>query len=154
MAESKESLVHMLSKQKDLELEAAESLSSIVDMSRSNVVKLLLLGIVQDSKKHAQILESLIGLIKTPTFGDVEKFEIATGVEKHIKIEEEMEKTMSDIIQRVDDKEVKAILGQIVAEEKRHHQSLIELKELMGHAKRINEDEIWDYLNRWSNFST
>jgi len=83
MKMSKEELMRLPCKQKDLELMAAESLSSLVEMSKYDVVKLLLLGVMNDSKKHAQILEALMSLMRTKTFGYVEKNEAVKGVQKH-----------------------------------------------------------------------
>jgi len=151
---SKEELIQLLSKQKDLELMAAESLSSLVEMSRYDVVKLLLLGVMNDSKKHAQILDALMSLMRTTTFGYVEKYEVAKGVEKHIKIEEEMLRNIEEITGKAEDEEVKTILGLIAMEEKRHHRTLLELSEIVERIDKISEEDWRDYLNRWANFST
>jgi len=150
----KEELIQLLSKQKDLELMAAESLSSLVEMSKYDVVKLLLLGVMNDSKKHAQILEALMSLMRATTFGYVEKYEVAKGVQKHIKIEEEMLRNIDEITGKAEDKEVKTMLGLIAMEEKRHHRTLLELSEIVERIDRISEEDWRDYLNRWANFST
>jgi rubrerythrin len=128
---SKEELIQLLKEQKDLELVAVKSYSSFAEKSNNNVVKLLLLGVMHDSMKHAQVLDALISLTQSPIFGNVEQFEVTRGVEEHLKIEEEMLRKISEIIERTDDKEVKSILSQIAMEEKRHHQTLIELKEMV-----------------------
>jgi hypothetical protein len=154
MKVSKEELIQLLSDQKDLELMAVESLSKLTEMSKNHVVKLLLLGVMQDSKKHAQVLEALINLTQTPTFGDVEKYEIARGVEKHIKIEEDMLRKTNEIIEKAEEQEIKGILGQIAMEEKRHHRTLIDLNNMIERIDRVTEEDWWDYLNQWSNFST
>jgi len=150
----KEELIRLLSKQRDLELMAAESLSSLVEMSKYDVVKLLLLGVMNDSKKHAQILEAMMSLMRTTTFGYVEKYEVAKGVEKHIKIEEEMLRNIDEIAGKAEDREVKTMLGMIAMEEKRHHRTLLELSEIIERIDRISEEDWRDYLNRWANFST
>jgi len=150
----KEELIRLLSKQRDLELMAAESLSSLVDMSKYDVVKLLLLGVMNDSKKHAQILEALMSLMRTTTFGYVEKYEVAKGVEKHIKIEEEMLRNIDEIAGKAEDREVKTMLGMIAMEEKRHHRTLLELSGIIERIDKISEEDWRDYLNRWANFST
>jgi len=154
MKMSKEELIRLLSKQKDLELMAAESLSSLVEISKYGVVKLLLLGVMNDSKKHAQILEALMSLMRTTTFGHVEKYEVAKGVEKHIKIEEEMLRNIDEITGKAEDEEVKTMLGMIAMEEKRHHRTLLELSEIVERIDRITDEDWRDYLNRWANIST
>jgi len=154
MKVSKEELIQLLSDQKDLELIAVESLSKLTEMSKNHAVKLLLLGVMQDSKKHAQVLEALINLTQTQTFGDVEKYEIARGVEKHIKIEEDMLRKTNEIIEKAEEQEIKGILGQIAMEEKRHHRTLIDLNKMIERIDRVTEEDWWDYLNQWSNFST
>jgi len=150
----KEELIRLFSKQRDLELMAAESLSSLVEMSKYDVVKLLLLGVMNDSKKHAQILEALMSLMRTTTFGYVEKYEVVKGVEKHIKIEEEMLRNIDEIAGKAEDREVKTMLGMIAMEEKRHHRTLLELSEIVERIDKISEEDWRDYLNRWANFST
>ena len=151
---SKEELIQLLKRQRNLELSAVKSISELADMSRNDVVKLLLIGVMQDSRKHAQILDALINLTESPTFGSVEKYEIGQGIDKHLKIEEEMLKETNEIIEKADDKEIRAILSQIASEEKRHHQTLVELKDVIQNIKKVSDDDVWDYLNRWANFSS
>jgi rubrerythrin len=153
MNASKEELIGLLSKQRKLELTAVESLSSLVALSKNDSVRLLLSGLMQDSKKHAQVLETVIDFVQAPTLGHVEELELTKGVEKHIEIEEEMLTEIDKIIEKAKSKEIKVILGHIAMEEKRHYESLIELREMIEHITTVTEDALWDYLNRWANFS-
>ena len=154
MRMSKEELVIALRKQRDLESKAVESLSFLAESSKNDVVKLLLLGIMQDSKKHARLVEALIHITEARGVGYVEDEELINGVDEYMKIEEEMAKTVDEIMKMTDRKEVKSILGQVALEEQRHRQTLLELREVIGHISGVAEDALWNYLNRWANFST
>jgi rubrerythrin len=151
---SKEELVIALRKQRDLESKAVESLSFLAESSKNDVVKLLLLGIMQDSKKHARLVEALIHITEARGVGYVEDEELINGVDEYMKIEEEMAKTVDEIMKMTDRKEVKSILGQVALEEQRHHQTLLELREVIAHITGVTEDALWNYLNKWANFST
>ena len=120
---SKEELVIALRKQRDLESKAVESLSFLAESSKNDVVKLLLLGIMQDSKKHARLVEALIHITEARGVGYVEDEELINGVDEYMKIEEEMAKTVDEIMKMTDRKEVKSILGQVALEEQRHRQT-------------------------------
>ena len=143
-----------LRKQRDLESKAVESLSFLAESSRNDVVKLLLLGIMQDSKKHARLVEALMHITEARGVGYVEDEELINGVDEYMKIEEEMAKTVDGIMKMTDRKEVKSILGQVALEEQRHRQTLLELREVIEHITGVTEDALWNYLNRWANFST
>jgi len=154
MSMSKEELMVALRKQRDLESKAVESLSFLVESSKNDVVKLLLLGIMQDSKKHARLIEALMHLTQAHGVGYVEDEELVNGVDEYVKIEEEMANSVDEIVKMTDRKEVKSILGQVALEEQRHRQTLLELREVISHITGVTEDALWNYLNRWANFST
>ena len=65
-----------------------------------------------------------------------------------------MAKSVDDIIKMTERREVKTILGQVALEEQRHRQTLLELRDVIGHITGVTEDAPWNYLNRWANFST
>ncbi|MEM3704100.1 MAG: ferritin-like domain-containing protein, partial [Candidatus Bathyarchaeia archaeon] len=70
-------------------------------------------------------------------------------VEKHIRIEAELIKKISDILPTVENEKVKLLLTAILADEKRHHELLKEVLEILVRGETITEDDWWDAL--WKN---
>ncbi|MEM3606867.1 MAG: hypothetical protein QXE30_04415 [Candidatus Bathyarchaeia archaeon] len=107
-----------------------------------------------DSIKHAHILQSLEDIIKGKIFSYVEKTELKNALEKHIIKEQEMLSKIEEITKKVEENHVKLILDGILNEEQRHHASLKQLYEFLERIEGLTEEDLWDYLNRWANFST
>ncbi len=154
MKTSDKEFLNMLREQKALEIKVANELNSTINKTINEVVKLLLDVIRMDSLKHAHILQSLEDIIQGKIFSSVEKTEIKEALEKHINEEQEMLNKMEELVKKVDEKNVKLILEGILGEEYRHHTSLKQLYEFLEEIEGITEEDLWDYLNRWANFST
>lgn len=146
--------LNMLREQKALEIKVANELNSTINKTSNEVVKLLLDVIRMDSLKHAHILQSLEDIIQGKIFSSVEKTEVKEALEKHINEEQEMLNKMEELAKKIDEKNVKLILEGILGEEYRHHTSLKQLYEFLEKIEGITEEDLWDYLNRWANFST
>lgn len=151
---SDKELLAILDKQREIEVKVANELKETMDKTDNKLVKLLLHVIRMDSLKHADILEALKDIAaKRGTFAYVEKEEIKRALEKHIRDEQEMLDRISDIARNVEEERVKFVLEGIVGEERRHHASLKQLYEYVEGVRGVSEEELWDYLNRWANFS-
>jgi rubrerythrin len=70
-------------------------------------------------------------------------------VEKHIRMEAELIKKVSDILPTVENEKVGLLLNAILADEKRHHQLLKEVLEIIVKGETITEEDWWDIL--WKN---
>jgi rubrerythrin len=67
-------------------------------------------------------------------------------VERHIKMEAELIEKISKILPSVEDKKVKLLLTAILADEKRHHELLKEILEILVKGETITEADWWDIL--------
>jgi rubrerythrin len=70
-------------------------------------------------------------------------------VEKHIRIEAELIKKISDVLPEVENNKVKLLLTAILADEKRHHELLKQVLEILVRGETITEEDWWDIL--WKN---
>jgi len=67
-------------------------------------------------------------------------------VEKHIQMEAELIRKISDMLPSVRDNKVKLLLNAILADEKRHHGLLKQVLEILVKGETITEADWWDVL--------
>jgi rubrerythrin len=70
-------------------------------------------------------------------------------VEKHIEIESELIKKLEIMIPTIDNNKVVFLLNSILADERRHHEMLKMVLEIIVHGETITEDDWWKLL--WEN---
>jgi rubrerythrin len=70
-------------------------------------------------------------------------------VERHIRIEAELIKKISDMLPTVENEKVELLLNAILADERRHHELLKEVLEIIVRGETITEEDWWDIL--WKN---
>jgi bacterioferritin (cytochrome b1) len=114
-------------------------------------VKGVLRGISLDSVKHAEMYDSALTLLTTvPQALSQEQLDKQRSlVEKHIRIEAELIKKISDVLPEVENNKVKLLLTAILADEKRHHELLKQVLEILVRGETITEEDWWDIL--WKN---
>jgi len=111
-------------------------------------VKGVLKGISLDSVKHAEMYTSAVLLLTnvskalTQEHLDTQK----ALVEKHIQMEAELIKRLSKKLSDIKDKKVKLLLTAILADEKRHHELLQQVLEILVKGETITEADWWDML--------
>ena len=134
-----------------IENQIVDSLNnSLVDM-KNTPVRGVLKGISLDSVKHAEMYASAVELLTgtsqalTQEVLDKQK----TIVEKHIRIESELIEKISKVIPNVENDKVKLLLNAILEDEKRHHQLLKMILDILVRGETITEDDWWDLL--WKN---
>jgi rubrerythrin len=129
-------VIDLLKEQKKLELGHVEVLSeSIKDLSHP-MAKVILEAIIQDSRKHAAIAQALIdvGAGEIPTKMDMDMgpaVNLHQNIKLHVRVEQDMIKMLGEIDNLVKDDRVKAFIHYLIDEEKRHHQLLNELSNLI-----------------------
>lgn len=134
----------------DEQIKLEERIIEIVEETTSKLgnafVKQMLLGIAQDSKKHAALLTSLRNAVEGPTpfISEDERDDIADGIEKHIELEAKAIETYDQLTKESDDQQVKSIASMIHEDEIRHHNLLKELHKTMIEPETLTEDMIWD----------
>lgn len=114
-------------------------------------IKGVLRGISLDSVKHAEMYDSAVKLLTSvPQALTQENLDQQKKlVEKHIELEAELIEKISNALPTVENKKVKLLLNAILADEKRHHELLKEILEILVKGETITEADWWDVL--WKN---
>lgn len=145
---SKDELVDFMNQQITIENKIVESLNKSLGSIGNPAVKGVLKGISLDSVKHAEMYTSAVLLLTnvskalTQEHLDTQK----TLVEKHIQMEAELIKRLSKKLSDIKDKKVKLLLTAILADEKRHHELLQQVLEILVKGETITEADWWDML--------
>lgn len=148
---SNDKLVEFLKKQIGVENEIVDSLNDALRDIRNPPVKGVLRGISLDSVKHAEMYDAAVKLLTSvPQALSQEHLDKQRSlVEKHIRIEAELIKKISDLLPSVENEKIKLLLNAILADEKRHHELLKQVLEIIVHGETITEEDWWDIL--WKN---
>jgi bacterioferritin (cytochrome b1) len=121
-------------------------------MSMKNpAVKGVLKGVSLDSIKHAELYMSAVTLLTAASTALTQDNldEQRKLVEKHIEIESELIKKLEIMIPTIDNNKVVFLLNSILADERRHHEMLKMVLEIIVHGETITEDDWWKLL--WEN---
>lgn len=148
---SKKELVEFIKTQIIIENEIVDSLNNALVEIKNPPVKGVLKGISLDSVKHAEMYaaaaELLSGVSQALTQEHLDKQKAL--VEKHIQMEAELIKKISKVLPTIEDEKVKLLLEAILADEKRHHELLKMVLEILVRGETITEEDWWDLL--WKN---
>jgi ribonucleotide reductase beta subunit family protein with ferritin-like domain len=148
---TKEDLVGFLKAQIEVENEIVDSLNNALVEMKNPPVKGVLKGISLDSVKHAEMYASAIELLTSVsqalTQEHLDKHKAL--VEKHIRMEAELIKKISNILPMVENEKVKLLLNAILEDEKRHHELLKMVLEIIVRGEAITEEDWWELL--WKN---
>ncbi|HVP26131.1 MAG TPA: ferritin-like domain-containing protein [Candidatus Bathyarchaeia archaeon] len=148
---SKDELLAFLKKQIEIENEIVRSLNNSLSDIGNPTVKGVLKGISLDSVKHAEMYASAVTLLtKVSQALQQEHLDKQRSlVEKHIKMEAELIEKISQKLPTVENPKVKLLLEAILADEKRHHELLKNILEIIVHGETITEADWWDVM--WKN---
>ncbi|MDF1540082.1 MAG: ferritin-like domain-containing protein [Candidatus Thorarchaeota archaeon] len=144
----KEETLAFIDKQIELELRIIKIVEENVAQLGNAFIKEFLLGISQDSTKHASLLKSLRKAVEGPTpfISMEERDKIAKGIQTHIDMEAEAVKTYGVLIEKSYNEQVKTIASMILEDEVRHHSLLKELHKTIVEPETLTEDMIWDMM--------
>jgi len=144
-------LIKFIKAQIIIENEIVDSLNNGLVEIKNPPVKGVLKGISLDSVKHAEMYaaakELLTGVAQALTQENLDKQRAL--VEKHIRLESELIKKISKVLPNVENEKVKLLLNAILADEKRHHELLKMVLEILVKGETITEADWWDLL--WKN---
>jgi len=150
---SNEKIVDVLKEMKKTENKVADSLIKTGEKATNPFVQTLITSLVNDSKKHAQILQTLIDF-KT---GKIEKSFVDVGMGPRVKLsqallkhqttEAELIDKYSKFAQEVDDPLVSRFIESIMNDEKRHHTAIRTMIDTLG-SQDSSISEIWDSVSR------
>ncbi|MEM2971166.1 MAG: ferritin-like domain-containing protein [Candidatus Bathyarchaeia archaeon] len=148
---TKEELVGFLKKQIEVENEIVDSLNNALVEIKNPPVKGVLKGISLDSVKHAEMYAAAVELLtKVPQALKQEQLDKQKAVvEKHIRMEAELIQKISNILPTVKNEKVKLLLNAVLEDEKRHHELLKMVLEIIIRGETITEEDWWELL--WKN---
>ena len=135
------------------EKHTAKTLRVMAGKTRNTVPKLLLKGIELDTTKHAHMYATLIDMASGATISKVEHYEMRKQLEQHVENEKIMLLQATKIAKNLTDSRMKPLLRLILEDERRHHKTLLTLLKTIAIEEKVSEDDWWDYLNQWANFS-
>ena len=147
----KDELIGFLKEQIKTENQIVDSLNRSLDEIGNPAVRGVLKGISLDSMKHAEMYSSAIGLLTTVQQALTQKnLDKQTElVEKHIQLEAKLIRKISKKLPSIEDKKIKLLLNAILMDEKRHHELLKKVLEILVRGETITEEDWWDIL--WKN---
>ena len=148
---SKDELIAFLKKQIKIENKIVESLNNSLTEIGNPTVKGVLKGISLDSVKHAEMYASAINLLTKVSQALTQEHldKQRELVEEHIRIEAELIERISEVIPRIGNEKVKLLLNAILLDEKRHHELLKKVLEILVRGETITEEDWWDII--WKN---
>ena len=151
MEKPKVDLIEFLKNQVIVEKEIVASLEKPLRVMKNPVVKGVIMGVSLDSIKHAELYMSAVTLLTSSSTALTQENldEQRSLIEKHIEIESQLIKKLETIIPSIEDKKVVFLLNSILADERRHHEMLKMVLEIIIHGETITEDDWWKLL--WEN---
>ncbi|MCK5627966.1 ferritin-like domain-containing protein [Candidatus Bathyarchaeota archaeon] len=150
MSENKD-LVDFLERQILIEEKIVDSLNLGIKDVENPPVKGVLKGISLDSKKHAELYSAAITLLTEVSQALTQKNldEQKALVERHIQMEAELINKLEGVLPTIQNEKVKFLLNTILSDERRHHELLGMVLEMIVRRETITEDEWWEIL--WKN---
>jgi rubrerythrin len=141
-------LIDFLKDQVRVENRIVEALNKSLPEIENPTVKGVLKGISLDSVKHAEMYSSAVRLMTTVskalTQENLDKQKDL--LEKHIQTEAELIQKIIKKMPLVKDEKVKLLLAAILEDEKRHHELLKQVLEILVKGETITEQDWWDIL--------
>jgi rubrerythrin len=145
---SKDELVQFLKDQIKVENKIVESLNKSLPNIENPTVQGVLKGISLDSVKHAEMYASAVRLMTTVSKALTQENldQQKDLVEKHIQMEIVLIQKIGKMLPEVKDKKVRLLLEAILSDEKRHHELLRNVLEILVKGETITEADWWDML--------
>ncbi len=134
----------------ELEHRIVKAITRSLKTIRNPVAKQVLRAIAFDSQKHAGIYNAAIALFSvTPALTDEEFTRLKETTERHIEDEEKAISALDEFMKGVKDEKIRFLLESIAADERKHHQLLKKVGELIVRREAITEEDWWEIL--WKN---
>ena len=142
-------LVSFFQEQVRLEEEIVKSLTKALRTITNPVAKGVLKGISLDSVKHAEIYRAAIEVVSVPPALTGDEFDrLKKTVGKHIEDEDRMIERLNDAIKKVKNVKIKFLLESVALDEKRHHDLLNRIMDIVVRGETITEEDWWEFLWR------
>lgn len=147
---SNEEMVNFLKRQIEIENKIVELASTSSREIRNLAVKGVLKGISLDSLKHADMYKAAIELLTGVTAAlTQEHLDRQTDlVKEHINLEKEAIEKIEEAMPSIESGEVRLLLSSILSDEKRHHELLNKILQILVRGETITEEDWWDIIWR------
>jgi rubrerythrin len=143
-------LITFFQEQAEQEEKIVRSINKAIQKLTNPVVVSVLKGMSLDSIKHADMYKAAESVVKVaPALSEDELDHLNEVVSWHIDNEEKVMKQVDAFIEKVKDKKIKFLLESIQADEKRHHELLKTIMDVIGRGETITKDEWWEIM--WRN---
>ena len=143
-------LVDFFHEQEKLEENIVKSARKALETIKNPVVKTVLRGISHDSSKHAEIYRSAAQIITVaPALTEEELKHLEEVVRWHIESEKKLVKRLREAINKTANNRVKFLLESILTDEKRHHDLLNTVMNIIVKGETITDQDWWDMI--WKN---
>jgi len=148
MSASKEQLIEFLKKQIANENKIVNSVNSGLKNINNPPVKAVLKGISLDSIKHSELYASAIVLLSGASQAMTQENldEQRLLVEKHILLESELIEKLEEMLPNIKNKKVAFLLNSILSDERRHHELLKQVLDIIVRGETITEEDWWKLL--------
>lgn len=137
-----------LKKQIELEKRIITTAENSVKDMKNALVKEMINSITLDSKKHASMLTALLAMQKTtqPFISETVSKKLNENIQNHIELEQEAIQTYKELLEQVEDEQVKMVIQAIYHDELRHHALLKKIYTVIIEKETLDEDEIWEFI--------
>ena len=143
-------LIEFFKEQVKLEEQIVTSINASLKALPNPIVKGVLGGIALDSAKHAQIYKAAIELTSfPPALSDEEFNQLKAVVRKHIADEDKVIGRLRSAIRKTKSEKIKFLLKSIASDEKKHHELLNKIMNIVVRGETITESDWWEFL--WRN---
>lgn len=144
-------LIEFIREQIKIEKEIVDSINKGVADISNLAVRETLKGISFDSMKHSEMYFAALELLtKTPPAMTQEQLDRQKElIERHIRIEANLIKKISEVLPSVENEKVKLLLNAILDDERRHHDLLRRALEILVKGETITEEDMWNMI--WRN---
>ncbi len=150
MSLSNEELISFFRDQVALEDNIVRSVKETLGRVKNVIVKDILSGIAYDSMKHADIYRGAIEIASTPSTALTEENlgMFRKDVERHIENEMRVIDRISKVVGSIENQRIVFLLKAILEDERRHHELLRKILEIIVRAETITDDEWWEVMWR------
>jgi len=150
MSFTDEELVDFFREQARFEDEIVRSVNKALETVKNRVVESILRGMALDSLKHAAIYRAAEQIVRVaPALTESEFNELKRVAKWHIENEGKIIKRLQGAVKKTENERIRFLLRAIVADEKRHHQLLDTIMDIVVKGETITNDEWWEML--WKN---
>ena len=125
----------------------AESKKTIKDI-KSDFVKGLIESINLDSSKHALLFNAMITYMtaESPFITEEQRDVIGKQIKKHIKLENEAIKALSEKLPMITDPNVETMVRYILTDERRHHRLLRQIYSYISEEETLTTELLWKLM--------